>query len=143
MVLYVDKLELFGIGGFTKDLRKVEYILACHNKTFDSIIKSTPISTEVLSAMFGSGKYIIVFKFNRDLTGVSFGIINSEIDLEENFNSFADLLPPKAVAGFHKLQMQLKEKKRNELNTVEISDDNLDFEIAYRNLKNFQHRQSI
>ena len=142
MVLYVDKLELFETGGFTKDLRKAEYILACHNKTFTSVINSTPVSTEVPSAMFGSGKYIIIFKFNRDLTDVNFGILNSEISIEEHFNSFADLLPPKAVAVFHKLQMQLKNKKVNELNNVEISDDDLDFEIAYGNLKNFQHRQS-
>jgi hypothetical protein len=142
MVLFVDKLENSDTGGFTTDLRKAEYILACHNKTFESIITITPEHIEIPSGMFGSGKYIIVFKFNRSLSDVNFGVLNSNIDLENNFDAFADLLPPKAVAGFHKLQMQLKTKKESELNTVEISDDDLDFEIAYRNLKNYQHRQS-
>lgn len=142
MVLFVDKLEKFELGGHTQDKRKAEYILACHNKTFMGILNTISKTTKIPTGMFESGKYIISFNIDRDLSNVNFGILNSNIDIEKNFDVFADCFSPKFITAFHKLQIQIKEKIKNqgqEMSVIELSDNQQDFEIAYKNYLNYKH----
>ncbi|WP_438967242.1 hypothetical protein [Flavobacterium sp.] len=144
MILFIDKLEKFELGGFTTNIRKAEYILAVHGLTFESILSTIPKSTKTPFGMFASGKFIVTFNIQWDLKYVNIGFINYETDLDKNFDVFADTFSPKSVAGFYKLQTELKEKvKNNEINLdkIELSDDNLDFEIAYENYIEHKNRQ--
>ena len=133
MTLFVDKIIPNDLGGITKDLKKAEYILAVHNQSFEKLLSKIPQTTKIPAGMFGSGKYIICFNFSRDLSTVNFGIINHNIDLETNFDAFADSFSPKSVAGFYEIQKQLKSKKETELNSIELSENDSDFVIAYGN----------
>ncbi len=133
ITLFIDKLEKNDIGGFTTDLRKTEYILAVHKLSFEKILKDTPKTVEIPSGIFASGKYVVFFNMSWDLKNVKIGFINYKVDLDENFDVFADSMSPKAVAGFHKLKEQIKQKEQSELNKFELSDNDLDFEIAYGN----------
>lgn len=92
MILYIDKIEKFDLGGFTTDLKKAEYILAVHNLTFEKILSKTPKTTEFPSGMFASGKYIVSFNISWDMEKVNIGLINYQIDLENNFDVFADCM---------------------------------------------------
>ncbi len=131
MILYIDKIEKFDLGGFTTDLKKAEYILAVHNLTFEKILSKTPKTTEFPSGMFASGKYIVSFNISWDMEKVNIGLINYQIDLENNFDVFADCMSPKAVAGFHTLREKIKLKDKSELSKIELSDDESDFAVAY------------
>ncbi len=142
MVLFVDKLEEFELGGFTTDLRKAEYILAFHGLTFEKIVSQTSKTAELPSIIFASGKYVVVLNISWDLNDVKIGFINYKTDLDTYFDVFADSMSPKQVAGFHTLREKIRIKDKFELNKIELSDDKSAFEIAYQNLKNFQHRQS-
>ena len=140
MTLFVDKVIPNDLGGITNDLKKAEYILAVHGMFFKQILDKTPSSTKIPSGMFGSGKYIIAFNIERDLSHVNFGIINHQIDLDKNFNAFADSFSPKSVAGFHKIKEQLKSKTESEKNKISLSNNDSDFVIAYGNY--IEHRNN-
>ncbi|MDG2431741.1 hypothetical protein [Flavobacterium sp.] len=138
MILFVDKIEEFDLGGFTTDIRKAEYILAVHKLNFEKILSETPKTTELPSGMFISGRYIVAFNISWNLKNVNIGFINYQTDLDKHFDVFADCLSPKAVAGFHTLKEKIKLKDQSELNKIELSSDNSDFVIAYRNY--IEHR---
>lgn len=140
MTLFVDKIIPNNLGGITNDLKKAEYILAVHNLSFEKILSETSITTEIPSGMFASGRFVVAFNISRDLSFVNFGFINFEIDLEKNFDAFADCLSPKAVAGFYSFQEKLKRKDQVDLNKIELSNDDSDFVIAYGNY--IEHRDS-
>lgn len=134
MILFVDKIIDNDLGAITKNLRKAEYILAVHSLTFDKILKMTSPTTKMPSGMFGTGRFILAYNIAWDLSNLNFGFINYHIDLQKNFDAFADSMSPKSVAAFHKLQEELKLKRQPELETkIEFSDNDSDFEIAYRN----------
>jgi hypothetical protein len=141
MKLFVDKIEKFDLGGSTTDLRKAEYILAAHNLTFEKILNTTPKTTKLPSGMFVHDRFVVAFNISWDLKNVNIGFINYLIDLDEYFDTFADSMSPKAVAGFHKLREKIKEKDSSELHKTELSDDELEFEIAYQIYKDNKHRQ--
>jgi hypothetical protein len=111
MILFVDKLIINGLGGITSDLRKAEYILAVHGFTFEQMLKESPSVAKIPSGMFGTGRYILAYNIAWDLSFVNFGFINYNVDLQKNFDAFADFMSPKSVAGFHKLQEELRLKK--------------------------------
>lgn len=141
MILFIDKLIVNDLGGITNDLRKAEYILAVHGWTFDEMLKNSSPTAKIPSGMFGTGRFIVAFNIAWDLSNVNFGFINCNIDLVKNFDTFADCMSPKSVAGFHKLQEELKLKKQSESTKIELSDNDSDFEIAYRNYIEHRNRQ--
>jgi len=141
MTLFVDKVVKYDLGGHTTDLKKTEYILAAHNLTFNKILSEIPKTTELPTGMFASGKYVVVFNISWDLKNVKIGFINHNIDLDKYFDLFADSMSPKAVAGFHKLRIQIKDKDQFELNKIELSDNDSDFGIAYENYIEHRNRQ--
>jgi hypothetical protein len=138
MILFVDKLEKYDLGGFTTDINKAEYILAMHNLTFDKILSETPKTTKIPTGMFSSGRYVVAFNISWDLKNVNIGFLNYNIDLDKHFDLFADAMPPKSVSGFHKFKEKIKNKELSELNKIELSDDDSDFVIAYGNY--IEHR---
>jgi hypothetical protein len=141
MILYLDKLAKHDLGGFTTDLRKAEYILAFGKLTFAKILEKTPKTTELPSGMFSAGKYVVSFNISWDLSKVIVMLINYQTDLDKHFDVFADSMSPKTVEGFHKLREKIKLKDQNKLNSVSLSDNNLDFEIAYQNYNKFYSHQ--
>ena len=72
--------------------------------------------------MFDAGKYIVILQFDKDLSKGSMHFVNYEIDLESNFDLFADTMIPKSVAGFHKLQERIKGKDITSLSPVLLTD---------------------
>ena len=140
MKLFVDKIEEHNLGGFTTDLKKVEYNLATHGITFEKILNDTPKSTEIPTGMFTSGKYVIAFNISWDLKKTRIGFIHYNIDLDKNFEICAYSISPKSVGAFHKLREQVKNKEKIELNKIELSDNELEFEIAYNNYVEHKNR---
>jgi len=138
MTLFVDKIFPKNLGGTTNDLKKAEYILAVHNLSFDKILMESSGHKNIPSGMFPTGRYIVCFNISRDMSNVNFGFINHKINLIRNSDVFADCLSPKAVAGFHKFQEQLKSKSDSDFNNIHLSDNNSDFVIAYGNY--IEHR---
>ena len=72
---------------------------------------------------------------------VNIGFIHYQTDLDKHFDVFADSMSPKSVAGFHKFREKIKAKDQSELNTIERSDSESDFEIAYGNYLEHCNRQ--
>lgn len=141
MVLFVDKLQKYDLGGFTTDIKKAEYILAVHNLTFEKVLSEHSKTTKIPSGMFASGKYVVAFNISWDLKNVNIGFMNYEMDLDKYFDVFADCLSPKAVAGFHTLREKIKLKDKSELSKIELSEDDSDFVIAYGNYIEHRNRQ--
>jgi len=133
ITLFIDKLEKNDLGGFTTDLRKSEYILAVHKLNFNKILNNTPKTVEIPSGIFPSGKYVVFFNVSWDLKNVKIGFINYNVDLDKNFDVFADSMSPKSVAEFHRLKEKIKLKTQSELEKIKLSDNDSDFEIAYEN----------
>ncbi len=133
MVLFVDKLDENQLMGIINDKRKAEYLLSLYNMSFEKILSEISINAKLPSGMFHAGKYVVSFNFERDLSKVNFGIISYEIDLDSNFDTFADCFPPKAVAGFHQMREIIKKKNLVDLNKVELSMNDFDFEVYYQN----------
>lgn len=133
MILFVDKLEKYDLGGFTTDINKAEYILAMHNLSFDKILSETPKTTKIPTGMFASGRYVVAFNISWDSKSVNMGFLNYNIDLAKHFNLFADAMSPKSIAGFHKFKENIKNKEQSELKKVELSDNDSDFVVAYGN----------
>ena len=138
MILFVDKVEKFELGGFTIDKRKAEYNLSLGKISFEKILSEAKNTTEIPSGMFNCGQYIIAFNISRDLKNINVGVINHKIDLDKYFDIFADCLSPKAVAGFHTLKQEIINKEK--ITKLEISDDDSDFEIAYQNYIDYRNR---
>lgn len=141
MTLFIDKIEKYDLGGFTTDLKKAEYILATQGLSFEKILNGTPKTTELPSGMFSAGRYVVTFNISWDLKNVNIGLINYQTDLDKYFDVFADSMWPKAVAGFHKFRENIKAKDQSELNKIELSDNDSDFEIAYGNYIEYRNRQ--
>jgi hypothetical protein len=141
MVLYVDRLIENDLGGITTDIRKAEYVLAAHGWTFEEMVKKSSPTAKIPSGLFGTGSYIVVFQISRDLSHVNFAFINYYIDLEKNFDAFADCMSPKTVAAFHKMQVEVQRKELSQISNIVLSDDESAFEIAYRNLTLRRNRQ--
>jgi hypothetical protein len=130
-ILFVDTIVPFGLGGYTKDIKKAEYALAIHGQTFDSVFKDISRTVERPTIMFGSGDFIIVLSATWDMTFVTLGIMNSSIDIERHFDAFADCFSPKMITGFSNLQKQLKYK--SDKNVIHLSDNEQDFQISFEN----------
>lgn len=128
MILFVDKLYAKGMGGATTDIRKVEYILAADGASISSILKKVPKTTETPGGMFTLGKYIVYYILGRDLSFVSLALINHQINIEDNFDAWADELTPKSISMFHKLKQELEQRESSSFYPVELSDDELLFE---------------
>lgn len=137
MVLFIDKVEKFDIGGFTTDIRKVRYILATQNLTIESILDNTPRTTKKPALMLIIGRFVVYVAISWDLKNVTSAFINYTVDLDRNFNTFADTLSPKAVAQFHLLKEEIKELDKQYLNSIELSDDEQLFEKIYQDSQNF------
>ncbi len=140
MTLFVDKIIPNNLGGITNDFKKAEYILAVHKMSFEKILIESSGHSNIPSGMFSTGRFIVCFNIARDLSNVNFGFINYKVDLQNNFDAFADCLSPKAVMGFHKFQEKLRLKEEYELNGIELSDNDSDFVIAYG--KYIEHQKS-
>ncbi len=133
--LFVDKLEGFDLGGYTKDKRKIEYILAVYGMSFKQILNEFPNKdAKIVVGAFHSGKYAVFYSMDWNLENVVLGFINYEVDLVENFDFFADTFSPKAVQGFHDLKEIIKKKGELELNKIELSDNNY---IKFKNNRMF------
>lgn len=131
MTLFVDKLASNEIGGNTRNIRKAEYNLAKFGLNFEKILANTKAISEYSGGMIACGKFILIMKIKRDLTFVDFGFINTEIEFDENFDSFADLLSSNLIGQFHKLREKIKSKPKETLNNVLLSDDDEHFEKMY------------
>lgn len=130
-ILFVDTIIPFGLGGYTKDIKKAEYALAVHGQTFDSIFNNISRAVELPTAMFGSGQFIIVLSAPWDMTFVTMGIMDSNIDIEKNFDAFADYFSPKIITEFSNLQQDLRLKKNKSI--ILLSNNEQDFQIAFQN----------
>ena len=133
MTLFLDIILNYDVGGFTTDFKKAEYILAMHDLSFDKIIKTAPKENELPTGMFPSGEYIVIFNLDWNITDVSIGLIHYNVDLDKNFDIFADHMSPKSVASFYELKQLISQKEQSELTKIELSDSESDFEIAYEN----------
>lgn len=131
--LFVDRLFGNQLAGITTDPKKAEYILAIHRMNMGDMAGK--------SSMFGSGEYVIALNIDPDFKMVNVGIMHFTLDLDKHFDAFADCLSPKAVQGFHTTRQAISKKKESERNAVELSDDESDFEIAYRNYKDYHNHQ--
>jgi hypothetical protein len=130
MTLYVDKLESDEKGGFTTDLSKIEYNIKTLGINKDNLLASIGTNPILIANL---GKYVFVYKFSPDFKFGTMAFINYQIDLDENFNVFADTLTPKSVQVFHEIQEKIKLKDSHQLNSVELSDNSLLFQKLAQN----------
>ena len=86
--------------------------------------------------MFPSGEYVVIFNLDWDIKDVSIGLFKYDVDLDKNFDIFADNMSPKSVATFNELKQRISQTDKSELNKIELSDNESDFEIAYENYQN-------
>ncbi len=138
--LFVDKLEDFDLGGYTKDKRKIEYIFASYGMSFEKILNEAPKTSKIVAGAFHSGRYVVFYSMDWDLKNAVLGFVNYKVDLVENFDLFADVFSPKAVQGFHDLKEIIKKKSELELNKIKLSDDSSEFEMAYNSYIEFVNR---
>ena len=122
MILFVDKLEPMDLGGSTTDLAKIRYALKKHKLIIEDIIENAPQHVSWPTGVFHAGKYIVIFNFNRDFTTGNLAFINHTVDLQKNFNAFADCLTPKTLGAFNKMQEIVKRKSSEALSSVVLSD---------------------
>lgn len=141
MILFVDRIEKNDLGGFTTDVRKAEYILAVNNLSFEKILGTIAKTTQNPSGAFACGKYIVMFNVAWGLESVNIGLIDYQTDLDKYFDVFADSMSPKSIAAFHQLRERIKLQDQSELFNIELSDNDSDFEIAYRNYIEHRNRQ--
>ncbi|MDO6802951.1 hypothetical protein Q4595_10865 [Wenyingzhuangia sp. 1_MG-2023] len=139
--IFVDELIENNLGGIIKDKRKAEFLFALHGTTFETILNQYPYDKEKIDGMFSSGRYVVYFNMKKDLSFFNIGLINYEIDLNSNFNAFADNTSPKSVAEHHRQREKIKLKTEEELNFFSLSDDELIFEKAYQSYKDYVSRQ--
>lgn len=132
MILFVDKVEKHNLGGATTNNKKAEYILAAHGLTFKDIIDGSNISLPFASAIFTTGRFIVIINLNWDCEKVNIGFINHQNDLDKNFDTYADVFTPKSLPIIHKLQEELKLQSSIQLNSVELSSDDVLFEKMYQ-----------
>ena len=138
ITIFVDKLSPNGLGGKTSDKRKIEYILACYSLSFEKIFNQVKSDVDLPSGAFHAGRYVAFYWIDSDLKRTNLTLVDYAIDLDENFDDFADALSPQAVQGYHTLSEIIKQKNESELSEVILSDKDDDFEIAYRNYLNFK-----
>jgi len=123
MILFVDKLFPHEIGGLTRDINKIKFNLVKVNIKQTELLNSLPKNDAIPTTMFEAGKYICIFQYNKELTEGSMAFFNYEIDLEKNFDSFADTLTPKVVGQFHEMQKRIGQSNLQNLNSVHLSND--------------------
>lgn len=141
MILFVDEVKPRGLGAIITSKRKAEFVLAVNNLKIEQIIYETPSHMENSTSLLHMGRFIVVINIKRDLSFLQISFMNYEIDLDKNFNAFADTFSPKFVAEFYRLKEIIKSKTEEELNRIELSEDDLEFEIAYRNYIVYQNQQ--
>lgn len=125
MLLFVDSLEAFGLGGTTRDLTKIRFALSKFNLDVENIIKTTV--TDLYTGIFHAGRYVAIFQFDKEFTKGQLAFINYETNLDSHFDIFADTLTPKTVAGFFKMQQIIKSKDAVQLNLVELTNEPIFF----------------
>jgi hypothetical protein len=60
MTLFVDKIEENDFGGFTKDIRKINYNLAKYKLSIEDILQRSP-QTDYPVVVFRAGQYVAIF----------------------------------------------------------------------------------
>ena len=130
MILYVDKLESDEKGGFTTDLSKIEHNISTLGLNKAKLLASIETNPVLVSNL---GKYVFIYKFSHDFKSETMAFINHEIDLDENFNIFADTLTPKLVQAFHEIQEKIKMRDTDQLQHIDLSDNSLLFQSFFEN----------
>lgn len=131
--VFVDKIEERGIGGSTTSLLKIKHNLSVVNQTFEGIMAQTKGLPGIPLAMFHIGRYAVIFQSDREGINARMAFIDYQVDLDENFDHFADFLTPKIVSGFRKLQTIIEQKPDTELEVFILSEDPLFFETESQN----------
>ena len=138
--IFIDTLYPESSGGIIKDIRKAEYLLATNGISIESFVRDFPNKETIPSGGFVKGEFVILFNIDRNIKGANVAVINSKIDLDSNFDAFADSMSPKAVSGFHQLKRQILSGQTPEVNVL-LSSSDQDFEKAYESYLEYRSRQ--
>ena len=120
MYLDVDKIHPNDIGGETHDMKKINYTLAMFNLTKEKLMSEVSKKTIIPTLMFHAGRYVVICQFNLEFTKGQMAFINFQIDLDKNFDHFADSFSPKTVAGFHQMQKTIENRGPEYWELVEL-----------------------
>lgn len=138
-IIFLDYIQSNTIGGYTNDKRKVEYALSLFGLTFNEVLAKCSKDTKFPTFMFGVGQYVFLLNISFDLTITKMGLIHYSVDIEKNFDSFADFLEPKIIRDFYNFSNILKDKKDKK--TILLSDNELQFEVSFQNYMDFLNHQ--
>ncbi|MGQ2981858.1 hypothetical protein [Flavobacterium sp.] len=134
MTLFVDNIESNNLGGLTKDVRKISYNLAKYKLSIEEIIKRSSPNTNFPVVVFRANQYVAIFNCSKDLSQVQLAFINHTVDIQENFNAFADSLTPKTIPAFYDMQEKIKRASAElKLQKVALSDSELIFNDVFEN----------
>ena len=121
MNIILDKIYKNNTGGYSRDLKNCELILKYHGKNFDDIILSNP-TAKYPTIVFTSSYFVVFASVTRDKTRSEISFLNYSIDLDSNFDLFADTMSPKMISAFHTLKQSIiKQEKLNQLDVYNIS----------------------
>jgi len=120
--ILVDKIAENNIGGFTTDISKIKHNLTIAKQTIEGILDQTIGRSGIPTVMFHLGRYAVIFQIDRDQSNARMAFIDYKINLDDNFDHFADFLSPQAVAGFHKTQQIIAKKSLEELDFFVLSE---------------------
>ncbi|MEO1257992.1 MAG: hypothetical protein AAFZ15_04315 [Bacteroidota bacterium] len=123
MVLYVDKVQPNGTGGFTIDMEKIRFNLSELHINEPEFIAAISKRTGIPTAMFEAGRYIVIFQCNREFTQGRMAFLDYQVDLKKGFDHIADSLTPKVVGELHSKQQKISGKSQEVLNSVALSDN--------------------
>lgn len=133
MTFFVDKIEENDFGGFTKDIRKINYNLAKCKLSIEDILQRSP-QTDYPVVVFRAGQYVAIFNCKRDLSHVQLAFINHTINIQEHFNAFADSFTPKTIPAFDEIRKKIKKASDElKLQKVALSDNELIFKEVFHN----------
>lgn len=138
--IFIDSLYPENSGGIIKDVRKAEYLLATNGMSIESFVRDFPNRETIPSGGFTKGEFVILFNIDRDLKSANVAVVNSKIDLDSHFDTFADSMSPKAVAGFHQLKQQILSGQQPG-SSVFLSSSEEDFQKAYESYLEYRSRQ--
>ncbi|WP_254562164.1 hypothetical protein [Dyadobacter diqingensis] len=131
--LFVDKIEENQIGGWTTNLTRIKHNLSVVKQTIEGVLSQVPAGVLLPTAIYHVGRYVVIFQTDRSMQNARMAFIDYQIDLQSNFDHFADFLTPKTVGGFHKIQEIIKQKPQTELDLFILSEDPLFFQTGSHN----------
>jgi hypothetical protein len=100
------------LGGYTTDLAMIHLNLAQIGLTVEQLMsKTNPGAGNTF--FYSAGGYVAIIQFKEGFTKPNMSFIHFSVDIEKNYDVYAEYYAPSHLKAIHQTQQKIKEKGKD------------------------------